>query len=110
VSALFKVLEFYTKDAWTKNEDGTMVPSAALLADRGVIALDFMHPTVQINPPPEAAVQAAYMMAAAEVAEALRDLLHAMAMPHTEARTMKIGSLCVALQNAEYRLRSVTRS
>ena len=110
MSALSKVLDFYTKEAWVKNEDGTMVPSAALLADRGVIALDFMHPTVQIAPPPEASVQAAYALSAAELAEALRDLLHAMNMPHTESRTMKIGSLCVALQNAEYRIRSVTRS
>lgn len=110
MSALHKVLEFYSKEAWIKNEDGTVVPSAALLADRGVVALDFMHPTVQISPPPEAAVQAAYAMAAAEIAESLRDLLHAMNMPHTESRTMKIGSACVAMQNAEYRIRSVTRS
>ena len=110
MSALHRVLEFYTKEAWTKADDGTMVPSAALLADRGVIALDFMHPTVQISPPPEAAVQAAYRVAIAEVCEALRDMIDAMNMPHTEARTMKIGSACVALQNAEYRVRSVTRS
>ncbi len=110
MSALHRVLEFYTKEAWIKADDGTMVPSPALLADRGVMALDFMHPTVQINPPPEPAVQAAYAMAAAEIAEALRDLLHAKNMPHTEARTMKIGAACVALQNAEYRIRSVTRS
>lgn len=110
MSALHRVLEFYTKEAWIKSDDGTMVPSPALLADRGVIALDFMHPTVTINPPPEASVQAAYAVAAAEIAEALRDLLHAKNMPHTEARTMKIGAACVALQNAEYRIRSVTRS
>lgn len=110
MSALSKVLEFYTKEAWAKNEDGTMVPSAALLADRGVVALEFMHPTVQISPPPEAAVQSTYALAAAEISEALRDLLLAMNMPHAEARTMKIGSACVALQNAEYRIRSVTRS
>lgn len=110
MSELFKVLEFYTKDAWTKADDGTLIPSAALLADRGVKALDFMHPTVQITPPPEVAVQAAYAVAAAEIAEALRDLLLAKNMPHTEARTMKIGAACAALQNAEYRIRSVTRS
>lgn len=110
MSALAKVLEFYTKEAWVKADDGTMVPSPALLADRGVLALDFMHPTVQITPPPEASVQAAYALAAAEIAEALRDILLAMNMPHTEARTMKLGAACVALQNAEYRIRSVTRS
>jgi hypothetical protein len=110
MSALHKVLEFYTREAWIKNEDGTMVPSPALLADRGVVALDFMHPTVQISPPAEAAVQAAYRTSVAELCEALRDLTHAMSMPHTEARTMKIGSACVGIQNAEYRIRSVTRS
>jgi hypothetical protein len=65
---------------------------------------------VQIAPPPEASVKSAYALAAAEIAEALRDLMLVINMPHTESRTMKIGSLCVALQNAEYRIRSVTRS
>lgn len=110
MTALHRVLEFYTKEAWVKNEDGTMVPSPALLADRGVVALEYMHPTVTISPPPESSVQAAYELAAAEIAEALRDILLAKIMPHTEARTMKLGAACAALQNAEYRIRSVTRS
>lgn len=109
MSALNAMLDFYITEAWTKSDDGTRVPSPTLLADRGVKAMEFKHaaPETKI---PETAVQAAYQLSAAEVAEALRDLLLAMNMPPTEARTMKLGSACIALQNAEYRIRSVTRS
>lgn len=110
MSVLNDVLDFYIREAWTRTDDGTMVPSAALLADRGVKAMEFKHPTQTIEPPPESAVQAAYRLSLAEVAEATRDMLLAMSMPPGQARTRKIGSACVALQNAEFRIRQVTRS
>ena len=109
MSALQDVLDFYIKEAWMANDDGTMVPSAALLADRGVKAMSYKHAAPE-TPPPEQAVQACYYLAAGEIAEALRDIVFSMNMPHSEARTVKLGQACVTLQNAEYRIRSVTRS
>lgn len=87
-----------------------MVPSAALLADRGVKAMEFRHPTHTIEPPAESAVQASYRLSLAELADAMREMIIAMGMTPGPARTMKIGSATVMMQNAEYRIRSVTRS
>jgi hypothetical protein len=109
MSALADLLNFYCNEAWVMNDDNVKVPSPALLADRGVRAMEFKFAAGE-QQIPEASVQANYRLAAAEIADAIRDLITAMGMPHSQHRTMRIGTAAVKLQNAEYRIRSVTRS
>lgn len=109
MSALANLLEFYGRTGWKKADDGSIVPTADLLADRGAMARKYDRPS-EGGVPPSDIVQANYLISLAEIAEAQRDLALAVNMPPGEARNMKIGSLCIALQNAEYRLRMVTRS
>jgi hypothetical protein len=109
MSALADLLDFYGRTAWAKNDDGEIIPGPTLLQDRGSMARKYDRPS-EGGVPPGDIIQANYLISMAEIAEAQRDLALAINMPPGEARNMKLGSLCVALQNAEYRIRMVTRS
>lgn len=109
MSRLADLLDFYGRTGWKKDDSGVLVPTIELVADRGKMAQDYMRPSEK-GVPPEDIVKANYIMSAAEIAEASRDLLLAINMVESNTRAMKIGSLCIQLQNAEYRLRMVTRT
>jgi hypothetical protein len=103
------VLEFYAKKAWEQNQDGVMVPSIALLQDRGELARSLINAAPK-DVQPENIVQSAYKISAAAIASALSDILHGMVMQPGEHRVMTIAQACVRLQDAEHRIRSVTRA
>lgn len=109
MSKMHDVMEFYAKTGWEKNQDGVLVPTIELLRDQGSLARSMIYAGPK-DVQPENVVQSVYRISAAEIAESLRDILHAMNMQPGEHRNMTIGSACVRLQNAEYRIRSVTRS
>lgn len=108
MSKMHDTMAFYAQ-SWDINEDGVKVPSIELLHDRGERARAMIHPAAE-KVQPENIVQSVMKISCVEIAEALRDLLLASNMQVGEARNMKIGSACVALQNAEHRIRSVTRA
>ena len=108
MSKMHDVCEFYAK-SWEKNQDGVLVPKIELLRDQGALAKSMINPASS-EVQPENIVQSVLKISCAEIAEALRDLLHAHVMQPGEHRNMTIGQACIRLQNAEYRIRSVTRS
>jgi hypothetical protein len=109
MSALNDMLDFYMEGGWAKNDAGVLVPSPELLADQGKKARRYKHPS-EAGAPPENIVQANYLISLAELSDALRDVALCANMLPSEHRNMGIGSACVKMQNAEYRLRLVTRS
>lgn len=108
MSKMHDIMEFYSK-SWTKNAEGVLVPSLELLQDKGELARSMIHAGPK-EAQPENIVQSVMKISCAEIAEALRDLLHAQVMQPGEHRNMSVGQACIRLQNAEHRIRSVTRS
>jgi hypothetical protein len=109
MSALNDMLDFYMEGGWQKNDAGVLVPSPELLADQGQKARSYKHPSEKGIPPADI-VHANYLISLAEIADGLRDIALCVNMLPTEHRTMGLGSACVKLQNAEYRIRMVTRT
>jgi hypothetical protein len=111
MSTLDDLLDFYIKEAWTKDEeDGTLHPSDMLIADKGRRAYEFKHPTEGKPLVTEDVRKAAYIVALAEIADAMRDLARCINMPHSEHRVLTIGLCIQNLQNAEFAIRKVTRT
>jgi hypothetical protein len=107
MSRYHDVLEFYGKLGWRKDEERGLVPDLALLQDQGKLALSVIHAGPK-EKQPENVVRQVMNVSTAEIAEALRDLIIANNMVPSEHRTMLIGRSCIALQNAEWRIRSTT--
>jgi hypothetical protein len=99
-----EVVDFY---ATAFDKDGN--PTKELLDDKGKTASQFLRPSLG-GVPPESIIRQNYLLSSQEIAFAMADLAAATLMPPSEARAMKVGAAVQKLQNAEYRLRMVTRS
>jgi hypothetical protein len=99
-----EVVDFY---ATAFDKDGN--PTKELLDDKGKTASQFLRPSLG-GVPPESVIKQNYLLSSQEIAFAMAELLAATMMPPGEGRCMKIGSCIQKLQNAEYRIRMVTRS